>query len=157
MKEKENPVKKFAGHHVGITANLLRTAFAAKISRENDNTSPEQFAVLVLLSVSDGLSQNAVAEYVLKDDATITRILDSLEKKKLAVRKRAPHDRRSNLAYLTPRGRELAEKMLVEVREFNVSLLKGIDSEKVKVVFEVLEKLRENAAKVIENSQRGGT
>ena len=155
MNGKENPVKKFAGHHVGITANLLRTAFAATITRENDNTSPEQFAVLVLLSISDGLSQNVVAEYVLKDDATITRILDSLEKKKLAVRKRAPHDRRSNLAYLTPKGRKLVEKMLMEVNELNDSLIQGIDSEKVKVVFEVLEKLRENAAKVIENSQKG--
>ncbi len=149
MREKENPVKKFVGHHVGITANLLRTAFAARITRENDNISPEQFAVLVRLSISDGLSQSAVAEYVLKDDATITRILDSLEKKKLAIRKRDPHDRRSNLAYLTPKGREFAEKMLLEVREFNGSLLEGIDSEKVKVVFEVLEKLRENAANII--------
>ncbi|MCG8341480.1 MAG: MarR family winged helix-turn-helix transcriptional regulator [Chlorobiales bacterium] len=149
MREKENPVKKFIGHHVAITANLLRTVFAARVTRYNDNISPEQFAVLVRLSISDGLSQNVIAEYVLKDDATITRILDSLEKKKLAIRKKAPHDRRSNLAYLTSKGRELVEKMLPEVRGLNKCLLEGIDGDQVKVVFEVLEKLRENAANVI--------
>lgn len=148
MREKENPVKKFIGHQVGITANLLRTVFTARITRYNDNISPEQFAVLVRLSISDGLSQNVIAEYVLKDDATITRILDSLEKKKLAVRKKARHDRRSNLAYLTPKGRELVEKMLPEVKELNRCLLEGVDGDQAKVAIKVLEKLRENAMNI---------
>ncbi len=145
MSAMENPVKKFIGHHVGITANLLRTVFTATISRKNDNISPEQFAVLVRLSRSEGLSQNIIAEYVLKDDATITRILDSLEKKKLAVRKKDEHDRRSNLAFLTPKGRDVVEKMLPEVSELNRHLLEGVDSEEVRVVYDVLDRLRENA------------
>ncbi|MCG8375315.1 MAG: MarR family winged helix-turn-helix transcriptional regulator [Chlorobiales bacterium] len=152
MNEKKNPVKKFIGHHVAITANLLRTVFAARITKYNDNISPEQFAVLVRLGISDGLSQNVIAEYVLKDDATITRILDSLENKKLAIRKKAPHDRRSNLAYLTPKGRELVAKMLPEVNDLNKCLLEGIGRDQVKVVIEVLDKLRENAAKAIKNN-----
>ena len=122
--------------------------FTARITRYNDNISPEQFAVLVRLSISDGLSQNVIAEYVLKDDATITRILDSLEKKKLAVRKKARHDRRSNLAYLTPKGKELVEKMLPEVKELNRCLLEGVDGDQAEAAIKVLEKLRENAMNI---------
>lgn len=148
MVEKELTVKRFIGHQIGITANLLRTVFTARITKYADNISPEQFAVLVCLRSGDGLSQNAIAEYVLKDDATITRILDSLEKKKLAVRKKAEHDRRSNLAYLTPRGRELIKTVFPKVKHLNERLLDGIEEDQIQVVFEVLAKLRDNARKI---------
>ena len=148
MEGNELTVKKLIGHQIGITANLLRTIFAARITRYAENISPEQFAVLVCLHSGDGLSQNVIAEYVLKDDATITRILDSLEKKKLAVRKKAEHDRRSNLAYLTPKGKGLVEKVFPKVKELNERLLEGVGSDQIGVAFEVLEKLRENAARI---------
>ncbi|UZJ38436.1 MULTISPECIES: MarR family winged helix-turn-helix transcriptional regulator [unclassified Prosthecochloris] len=148
MVEEKDAIKKLIGHQIGITANILRTLFAAKITKYADNISPEQFAVLARLHSKNGLSQSVIAESVLKDDATITRILDSLEKKKLAVRKKAEHDRRSNLAYLTPQGRKLVEKVFPKVKYLNDHLLEGIEKEHIRVVFEVLAKLRENAVKI---------
>jgi DNA-binding MarR family transcriptional regulator len=148
MVEEKDAIKKLIGYQIGITSNLLRRVFAAQITKYAENISPEQFAVLVRLSTKNGLSQNVIAESVLKDDATITRILDSLEKKKLAVRKKAEHDRRSNLAYLTPQGKTLVEKVFPKARFLNERLLDGIEKEHIRVVFEVLERLRENAMKI---------
>lgn len=148
MKNNKYTLKRFIGYQIGTTANVLRTVFAARITRDAENSSPEQFAVLVLLSSGEGLNQNEIAEYVLKDDATITRILDSLEKKKLAVRKKSEHDRRTNLAYITPQGMALVEKVFPKVKRLNERLLEGIGEEEVQVAFRILEKLRKNAGKV---------
>ncbi len=146
--EKAYSVKKLIGHQIGITANLLRTVFASKITKDADNISPEQFSVLVCLSSGEGFCQNAIAEYVLKDDATITRILDSLEKKNLAKRKKAEHDRRSNLACLTPRGRVLVETVFPRVEELNKRLLEGIGEEEAQTAIRVLKLLRKNAENI---------
>jgi len=88
MSGKEYSVTGFIGHQVGVTAGVLRKAFASRITRSAESISPEQFVVLARLSFGQGFNQNEMG-YLLKDDASITRILDSLEKKGLAVRKKS--------------------------------------------------------------------
>jgi len=148
MSIKEYSVKGFIGHQVGLTAGVLRKAFASRITMSAESISPEQFVVLVRLSSGQGFNQNEIAEYLLKDDASITRILDSLEKKGLAVRKKAEHDRRANIAFITDRGTLLVEKVFPMVEQLNVSLLEGIEADHVEIVFRFLEKLRENAMNI---------
>ena len=145
MEHKEYSVKQMIGHQIGITANALRKVFTARITKNEDDISPEQLAVLVRLSSGRGFSQSEIADYLLKDDATITRVLDILEKKKLAVRKKAEYDRRANIASITPKGRETVERLFPVVEEINEELLEGIEPGMVDVLFKVLHKLRDNA------------
>ena len=58
---------------------------------------------------------------------TVTFILDALEKKGLAVRKPHPNDRRRKLVQLTPKGKQLAERMFRELVRFESAALAKIE------------------------------
>ena len=58
---------------------------------------------------------------------TVTFILDTLELKRLAVRKPHPRDRRRKRVQLTPRGRRLAERMFTGLVRFESAALAQIE------------------------------
>ena len=58
---------------------------------------------------------------------TVTFILDTLEKKGLAVRKPHPNDRRRKRVRLTPKGRQLADRMFREIVRFESAALENIE------------------------------
>ena len=58
---------------------------------------------------------------------TVTFILDTLEKKGLAVRKPHPKDRRRKLVQLTSKGRQLANQMFRDIVNFESSALAKIE------------------------------
>ena len=100
---------------LGETFDLLeRTAKNLKrIQRQTVNESgltPPQYAVLHLLWEQDGRPFKDLADALLCTRATITGIIDTLERKELVVRKTNPDDRRSLLATLTERGRDLRHR-----------------------------------------------
>ncbi|WP_163337636.1 MarR family winged helix-turn-helix transcriptional regulator [Desulfopila sp. IMCC35008] len=86
----------------------------------------EQFQVLKNLSMNGGLPQSVVGEAVSKSPANITRILDRLEKKDYLERRDNPNDRRSSLVYLTNAGRDLMDKLLIELADLEEQVTKGI-------------------------------
>jgi DNA-binding MarR family transcriptional regulator len=129
---------------------LYRTAIAVKaeLRREFQNAgldvTPEQWTVLCALWVKDGLSQGELAYNTAKDKTTITRILDLLEKKKLAVRRRQESDRRVYEIYLTREGRELKDKLAPIFVKMHARLNEGITPEEVQLMIKVLKKLLAN-------------
>ncbi|HHE31650.1 MAG TPA: MarR family transcriptional regulator [Chlorobaculum parvum] len=145
MRKQDKNLDGKIGHEIGITAGVLRRVFAARIRRQVEDITPEQFAVLVRLSSGKGMNQNEIADYVLKDDATITRVLDSLEKKKLAVRQKAENDRRANVAFITPRGVELVEQVFPLIVQIDTKLHDGLKDEELETAVRVLRRLRGNA------------
>ena len=58
---------------------------------------------------------------------TVTFILDTLEKKGLAARKPHPNDRRRKRVRLTPKGRQLADRMFREIVRFESAALAQIE------------------------------
>jgi MarR family transcriptional regulator, transcriptional regulator for hemolysin len=58
---------------------------------------------------------------------TVTFILDTLEKKGLAVRRPHPNDRRRKLVRLTPKGKQLADRMFREMVSFESAALEQIE------------------------------
>ncbi len=145
MEPQEYTVKGLFGHEIGVTSGVLRKVFASRIKRVAGGISPEQFAVLVRLSSGEGFHQNEIAEYVLKDDATITRILDSLEKKGLAGRRRSAEDRRANIAFITRTGMSLVEQVFPLITGLQTELTRGISREEEALVIDILSRVRSNA------------
>lgn len=85
--------------------------------------SSEQWSVLNMVHTKGGCNQKTLAELLLKDGGTITRILNILENKELIKREKSPYDKREFLIYLTDNGldlyNELLEVMLQNRREIN--------------------------------------
>lgn len=71
--------------------------------------TPPQYAVMNMLWEQDERPFKEFAEALVCTRATITGIIDTLERKQLVARKPNPEDRRSLLAALTEEGRALQQ------------------------------------------------
>ena len=72
--------------------------------------TPPQYAVLHLLWEKDGRPFKEFADYLMCSRATITGVIDTLERKGLVERKANSEDRRSILATLTDAGRNMQQE-----------------------------------------------
>jgi MarR family transcriptional regulator, organic hydroperoxide resistance regulator len=74
--------------------------------------TPEQWIVLVQLWEKDGQSQSALGARTLRDQPTMSRILDTMEKGGLVARVVDEQDARSRLVKLTRTGKSLQAKLV---------------------------------------------
>jgi DNA-binding MarR family transcriptional regulator len=72
---------------------------------------PAEFSVLALMAQKPGQKQSEIAEALGIKRANFVALMDGLEKRGLAVRRRADTDRRSHSLYLTPAGNRFVAKM----------------------------------------------
>jgi DNA-binding MarR family transcriptional regulator len=93
----------------GETISAVEAAFLA----EHDIT-PGRFAVMLLLGVDQGITRkpSELAEMIGVTRATMTGLLDTLERDKFVGRAIDPNDRRSMRVESTPACRELLKKIL---------------------------------------------
>lgn len=78
---------------------------SAEFKQHNIGITAEQFSVLVVLWYKDGISQKEIAEQLSRDKTTITRVLMNMKKHKLIRQVTDAADNRSNLVYLTAKGK----------------------------------------------------
>jgi DNA-binding MarR family transcriptional regulator len=79
--------------------------------------SYEQMSILNLIYMKEGRNQKELAEGSQKDRASITRILDILEKNKLVRRENSSNDRREFLLYTTDKGNGIYKKAIKIVNQ----------------------------------------
>ncbi|MBN6188830.1 MarR family transcriptional regulator [Aneurinibacillus sp. BA2021] len=112
---------------------------------KNHDITPEQWTVIKRLADQDGISQKELSRNVDKDQATLTRILDILERKELIQKQMNKEDRRSFLIYLTDRGRAIKEELYPLVEEmFEQVLLAGISEQDLYIFKQVLAQINAN-------------
>lgn len=101
----------------GELHDLVRQAFQSFQQQLDGRTSglgvtSSQWRVLRQLWLTDGRCQSDLASLLGISQATLTMILQGLEKKELVDRRRNAANRREMLVFLTVRGRDLQEKLL---------------------------------------------
>ena len=101
----------------------------------------EQWMILNRLFEEDGISQKDLAERTLKDQGSLTRTLDRMEKKGLIRRQVSPHDRRSFLVYLTDQGLEVRNKIVPIAMECIAEAVKGFTEEEVAALISLLKRI----------------
>lgn len=109
--------------------------------------TPEQWGLLNRLWEKDGVSQKELSEISIKDQTTVTRILDKLERKGLIKRQTSPDDRRSFLIFLTDTGRSLENKLVPIAYEVLDEALQGLSEEEIKQMKLLLNKIFMNIEK----------
>lgn len=102
----------------------------------------EQRATLEIIKFEPNVNQTKIAKLLGKDKTTISRSLNSLEKKELIVKiNDKENDKRSNKIKLTKKGEEILEQTLDDVTTFRESLNSKLNEEEHKIFFEILDKL----------------
>jgi DNA-binding MarR family transcriptional regulator len=106
--------------------------------------TPEQYLVLDILWEKQSLSQQNIADLIQKDKNSVTKIIDSLEKKNLVNRVVDQRDRRINKIELTQEGLAL-EKITTKVAiNFMNDTIKSIDNQDLDKFVEVMRRLKDN-------------
>lgn len=72
---------------------------------------PAEFSVLAIIAGTPGLKQSEIAEMLGIKRANFVALMDSLEKRGLAERRKATIDRRSHSLHLTAEGTKFVRKM----------------------------------------------
>lgn len=104
----------------------------------------EQWSILALLWKEDGKSQQFLADQSFRTRPSITRLIDNMEKENLVQRRDDLHDRRSNLVFLTQKGRQLEQKVMKLVEQTVDVAVHGISAEDIQTTRQVFEKIYNN-------------
>lgn len=131
----------------GITQTSKNIFRRLSVHLKEYDITPEQWTVLKRLGENDGVTQKELSSTSEKDQATLTRILDILERKRLMERKPNKEDRRSFLIYITESGKQLSLELFPLIEKiFNEEILVGINEEEIATFSRVLDKIKQNTA-----------
>ncbi|HEU5138650.1 MAG TPA: MarR family transcriptional regulator [Bacillales bacterium] len=106
--------------------------------------TPEQWTILRFLGERDGITQKELSEASGKDQPTVTRILNIMDRKGWIRRHSNSGDRRSFLIRLTMEGRILLDELQPVVEETFSAVLDGISSEDLEMLKRVLRQMDAN-------------
>ena len=130
--------------YVNILNSRIKKCFFDKLQENGINITPEQFLVLDILWEKQSLSQQNIADIIQKDKNSVTKIIDSLEKKQLVRRVVDTKDRRINKIELTDEAIAL-EKITTEVAiNFMNDTIKGIDNKDLDSFVNVMRQIKNN-------------
>ena len=79
------------------------------------------------------------------EPTSLSRLLSTMEERKLIYRTQNPNDGRSVLIHLTSFGKEKRDDSKAVVLNFNQKIEKSLDSDKINTFFEVMNCIKENA------------
>ena len=105
------------------------------------NLTLAQFEVLSRLSVTEGITQQALANQLLVTKGNVCGLIDRLSEQELVERRADPEDRRANLLYLTAAGRELAGQVVPAHQRVLHGLMSGLDDQEQRQLLSLLRKL----------------
>src|SRR3954469_17995468 len=89
---------------------------------------PRHFGMLTYLAAAEGQSQQALSTALGIHRSAVVALVDDLEQRGLAVRRRDPADRRAYTLYLTPSGRDLLADLKRIAAKHEAGLLSALDA-----------------------------
>lgn len=130
--------------YTNILNSRIKKYFSDILNANNINLTPEQFLVMDLLWDEQSISQQRIADVIQKDKNSVTKFIDSLEKKNLVYRTVNKIDRRINKIELTQEGAALEAASTEVAINFMNDVVKGIDQEDLKTFVRVILQMRDN-------------
>ncbi|MHC1778705.1 MAG: MarR family winged helix-turn-helix transcriptional regulator [Bacteroidales bacterium] len=139
---------------VGVFLNLVHCQFKQYLNKifqdHGFNLTPEQFLVMDTLWDDGVLSQQQIADIIIKDKNSVTKLIDALEKKGLVIRKTDEQDRRLNKIHLTEKAVSIKESITIIAIESTDKIIKDIPKEDLINFIKVLNKMSNNMSSLIQ-------
>ena len=105
---------------------------------------PRHFGMLSRLAVNEGQSQQALSRALGLHRSAMVALVDDLEDRGLAERRRDPVDRRAYALYLTAGGRELLVELERVADDDEAELLTDLDASERNTLVSLLQRLAES-------------
>lgn len=122
--------------------SLFHKALFASI--KSTGLTSGQPKVLDYLAEHDGAVQKDIAAGCCIEPATLTNLLNGMEKEKLLERKQTGENRRSYHIFLTPKGKTLCEIIRQEFKAIEYRALGGFTSEEKQLLNTYLDRIHTN-------------
>ena len=136
-----------------VMVALIRTA--AVVTNLHDEASREQklsAAGRQLLAVLEGagvpLSPTDISERLMVTTASITSLVDTLERRKFVTRSADPDDRRRILVSITAAGRRVVDGFLPEIVALQTAAVEGISEADRKRLIALLASIKQRATEI---------
>ncbi len=131
-------------HLLNVTDKLIKGSLGKALQNSGFTITPEQFSILVSLWSKNGQCQYELATCQGKDRASITRLIDGMEKENLVVRIPSEKDRRIKLVYLTNKAKNLQNEILEVVKDATEKAEMDISGNEIEITKNVLKKMIAN-------------
>jgi DNA-binding MarR family transcriptional regulator len=105
---------------------------------------PRHFGMLSHLAANESRSQQALSSALGIHRSAVVALVDDLEHRGLAERRRDPDDRRAYTLYLTSQGRELLAELQHVAEEDEAELLTALDASERTQLISLLQRLAES-------------
>tara|TARA_B100001250_G_scaffold327247_1_gene291398 strand:- start:223 stop:672 length:450 start_codon:yes stop_codon:yes gene_type:complete len=132
------------GKLISSAHNMMTKRFVKNANKAGLDISLDQWMVLGPISFHGDASQKLLSDASLKDKASITRIVSTLEKKNLVVRVPDQIDHRVNRVVLTAAGKKLLVDAIPIMNKTREEVASGIPETEIQVFKDVLAKIISN-------------
>ena len=130
-----------------VLLNVVHFEIKQYLAESGFDITPEQFLLLdSLWDKTEGVSQQEAADLIMKDKNSITRIVDSLERKGYIRRMKEKGDRRVNKLYLTPKAMEISQRIQETAEKAIQNAVEGISEQELENVVDALLKIHGNVS-----------
>ena len=135
--------------HLIYFYNLIKN-YESTFGKNSKSLGMNTNEILILLEIynREGLNQIDITKRYLITEANISQTTKKLMEKDLIEKKMDPENNSKNLLYLTEKGQNQCDELLVLFRDWNNKIIKGIPMEDLILFGETLAMIKENCLKM---------
>jgi len=123
---------------VSMAQNRLQGLLRSALAAEGVRVTPAQSGILFLLKQKDGRTMTELGRAIAIDNATITGLVDRLERDGFVRRNKSARDRRALNVSITPEGVAEADRAKAIVKRVNESIKAGFSAGEVEAFKKIL-------------------
>ncbi len=140
--------------YLGRTAKLAGYYFMDTFHENGIDLSKEQWIVLKKLHDQDGQTQNNLAFITNRSKTSLTRLINTMEKKNLVFRELFNKDKRINHIHLSDLGKKTFLSSLPVLKKLIDELQDNISPNDLTITIQVLNKIQNNISKLHNNHNK---
>tara|TARA_R110000868_G_scaffold153698_21_gene379343 strand:+ start:409 stop:840 length:432 start_codon:yes stop_codon:yes gene_type:complete len=130
------------GYQIGLLGRLYDRQVQDAL--KSYGVAPGQFAPLVMLFEQDGLTQADLCRRINVEQPTMANTLARMERDGLVKRKADSADKRRSLVYLTPKAKDVQNKIMEAARSVSIRAMNDLTATEQDEVFRLFSKMTEN-------------
>ncbi|MDG5787173.1 MarR family transcriptional regulator [Evansella sp. AB-P1] len=144
MDYREYVLAESVGYRITATARLVINRLNKNFKEKNYPVTHEQWSIMIRLWEEDGLTQYKLSHLTGKDQPSISRLINNMEKRNLVIRMPHPVDKRTNLIFLTPMGKKLQVGLIEQAQKTIEDISKDVPKEEMDTFLRVLTQIDKN-------------
>ena len=139
--------KNYVAPWLGKTMKMIDHRLEELLEEHHIDITNMQFAVLRTVAGEDGISQNKLAIFADRDKSSLTRMINTLERKKYVRREASQSDKRVKAVFITDEGRKIMGQAAPLLNRFAMQVEKGLSQEEINYTIELMKRIQENVKK----------